>query len=242
MGLDMTGQLGSRAAAGRPVTTCTRRAFSGLALALGASALGTLALPRHALALLPADRTFDIRRNGSSVGRHRIAFSTSGSEVTVTTEIDITVKIAFITAFRYSQRARDLWRDEALASSDVVTDDDGKHSRVVLEAEGGLLRGAGPDGPIELPLGAMTDLCWWNAGIVRNDMLLDAQTGRVSALESWEVGSRRIEVAGGLVEARGYGIEASQGRAGEVWYDSRGRWIKALLRTRGEVLEYRLLA
>ncbi|MDX6750984.1 DUF6134 family protein [Geminicoccaceae bacterium 1502E] len=215
----------------------TRRRFGGLTLALGA-----LGLPLPALGFEPVDRTFEIRRKGSAVGFHRIAFERGAAGLAVTTEIDIAVKFAFITAFRYSQRGRDVWQDEKLVASEVATDDDGNRSRVVLEAVDGKLRGVGPKGGIEMPLGDMTDLCWWNPGIVRRERLLDAQTGIVSILQSWEVGSERIELESGPVEARGYGIEASQGRAGEVWYDPDGRWIKALLHTRGEVLEYRLLA
>lgn len=215
----------------------TRRRFGGLAMAMGA-----LGLPAPAWALEPVNRTFEIFRKGDHVGEHRVTFSASATGMEVVTEIDIAVKVAFITAYRYTQRGRDAWAGPRLVASEISTDDDGRKTHVVLGARDGQLLGEGPEGRIELPLGDMTDLCWWNPGIVQRQRLLDSQTGIVSPLDTWDLGRRSFVSGGQPVEAQGFGIRASEARGGEVWYDDEGGWVSAVLHTRGEVLEYRLRA
>ena len=48
----------------------------------------------------PADATFDVFRKGSHIGTHTIRFTSSGSGLAVTSELDLAVKVAFITAYR----------------------------------------------------------------------------------------------------------------------------------------------
>ena len=57
------------------------------------------------------NRTFEIFRKGERIGRNRVVFRPTGSGFEVATEIDIAVKMAFITAYRYRQEANDRWQN-----------------------------------------------------------------------------------------------------------------------------------
>lgn len=188
------------------------------------------------------DRTFDIFRKGERIGGNRVVFRPTGSGFEVVTEIDIAVKMAFITAYRYRQEANDRWQNGVLVASDVATDDNGERTRVRIREAAGRLKGEGPEGPLDLRLGILTDLCWWNPAIVRHDQLLDAQRGTIDKMALKDGEREIIRVAGQAVEASRYTLAASRGREGHIWYDAEGRWVQAVIRTRGELIEFRLAA
>lgn len=214
---------------------------------IGASCLGAaglLALPSAARAeRLLADRTFAIFRDGSEIGRHQVSFRPTADGVDVTTEIDITVKVAFITAFRFAQQARDHWDDGLLLESRVTTDDNGKTSATEIQARGAALSVAGgvDNRTMRVPLGTMTDIAFWNVDIVRQHELLDIQQATLTDVAASDRGSEAIDLPGGRIVAQRYSIHSRSGRSGDVWYDEAGNWVKGHLITRGEALDYRLI-
>ena len=63
----------------------------------------------------------------------------------MTSRLDLTVKMAFITAYRYEQTGEDDWQDDVLVRTRIETNDDGKDTLVVAEARDGKLAVEGPD-------------------------------------------------------------------------------------------------
>ena len=212
-----------------------------LILGAGACALGLLAgAPARAAAAKPADRVFDVLRRGSTIGRHRITFRQSGGQILADTDIQLAVRAAFIVVFRYRQTGEDVWEDGALVRSDVATNDDGKESRVTLGRAGDRLAGRGPRGAIDLPLGSMTDLNWYDRRIMERPQVLDAQNGAVNPLVRQGPLTETIEVGGRQIQATRYEVAAGS-QSGIIWYDETGSWTKGILRTKGEELDYRLV-
>jgi hypothetical protein len=218
--------------------TSGRRAFLGLA----GGALLAAGWPRAGRAdALPKDVRFRVLREGSEIGRHEFRFAPTPDGFTVDSEIELEVKIAFITAFRYAQRGRDLWVGDNLVASDVVTDDDGERTRLEARLEGGALRVEGARGEVWAPLGTMNDISFWNESIVAVRQLIDSKTGTIDPIRTNGRTSERIVVRGAEIAATSYAIESSRGRSGRIWYDRDGSWVKARLLTRGETLDYELV-
>jgi hypothetical protein len=221
---------------GRAPATMTRRGTLGLGL-------GLMALPwRAAWAGGPHDLVFEIIRKGEPIGRHGVRFLGDGDALEVVSEIDVTVRLAFITVFSFEQEARDRWQGRTLIGSTVTTDENGQRTRMSLEAKAGRLRGEGARGALDLPLGLFTDLSWWNRSIVEQDALIDAQTGEVAPVDLRTGRAGSVEIAGQPVAAQGFELASTKGRGGTIWYDMDGNWIAATMHTRGETLEYRLIA
>ena len=206
-------------------------------LALAAS---TLLLPTTELlaAPVPRDLSFRIYRKGEEIGVHRIRFAPVPGGMSVDTEIDLKVKMAFVTVFSYEQRGRDIWKDGKLVEAEYVTDDDGTRTRVDVSAEGERLRFEGPSGPFDMPLGTMTDLAFWNDAIVRVEQLVDSQTAEVAEVSSQPGRTERLLVGDREIHASRYELASSNGRSGSIWYDDHGRWVKGIMHTRGETLDY----
>jgi hypothetical protein len=220
----------------------TRR--GALALVGGGLAAGVMR-PRASLAAAagaaPRDLLFSIRRKGDKIGEHGVRFDPAPGGRRVTSEVQLAVKIAFITAYRYAQRGEDVWRDDGvLVSTRIRTVDDGKETLVTAEPQDGKLVVSGPKGDYTLPLGAMTDINFWNEAITRQPRLIDSQSAELVSLAVQPNAVERLTIGGRAVRARRFSMSASKGRAGTVWYDETGTLVKATVLTRGETLEYEL--
>lgn len=157
--------------------TAARYALTGAALGLLMIGAAHAAISGKLPAVTPGTSLgFDIYRGGSDIGRHVVSFAQDGDDFIVKTEIDMKVKIAFITAFRYEHRATEVWRDGRLVSLQSTTFDDGKNYFVNATAR--------PDGLwVESSLGnylAAADTIpssYWNPAILERDKVLNTQKG-----------------------------------------------------------------
>lgn len=190
---------------------------------------------------VPEDRRFVVFRKGEEIGTHAVTFAAAADGLAVRHEIDFTVKLAFIPVYRYRQAAEDRWRQGKLVASDVETDDNGERTSVRIRERGGRLACEGPRGVLEAALGTMTDLSYWNVAILRQRRLINAQHGELAPLALDGGVLETIEVKGRPLAARRWQMHSEDSGGGEVWYDEAGRIVKAIVRTRGEVLDYRLL-
>lgn len=224
----------------RPVAACPLPRRAALGVVAGALVLGRWPGLARAAAL-PESRAFRVYREGEEIGRHDYVFTPTADGFTVDSHVELVVKVAFITAFRYEQRGRDVWVGEKMVASDIVTDDDGERTRLQARAAGEALLVDGATGEVKAPLGTMTDVSFWNDAIVRARELIDSKTGELGPLQVRGRASERIVVRGEEIAAAGYTIESSRGRSGQIWYDHDGNWVKARLVTRGETLEYELI-
>ena len=124
--------------------------------------------------------------------------------------------------------------------ADIAFAADGKG--LFLVGQGDRLVGSGPRGNIDLPIGTMNDLSWWNEGIVKATRVLDAQNGGTNPVRATGPVTETIDAAGRRIEASRYDVTMGSKHSGATWYDREGRWVKTLLITKGEELDYRFAA
>ena len=80
------------------------------AIALAGSGMLALGLVNRAAAAAPADLQLNVFRKGSPIGTHVIRFSQTGGTLKVTSQVDLRVKVAFITVYSYRQTATTIGR------------------------------------------------------------------------------------------------------------------------------------
>lgn len=212
------------------------------ALLLAGGGLCGLTIPRAVGALEPAGSLrLAIHRGGDEIGRYTIDFARKGKSLEVRTQVAIEVSITVVPVFRYEQKAHDLWRDGVLVESHVTTNDNGEITELDAFAEDGQLIVRGAETTRRLPLGIMTDLCFWNRAIVEQSDILDVKSGELHGLAASPVGTETIAVGGDELACARYAMR-TETRNGEIWYDKAGRWVQAVVTTRGEKLLYKLEA
>ena len=89
------------------------------AIALASSGMAAIGFANWASARAPADLQLNVYRKGSPIGTHVIRFSQTGGILKVTSQIDLRVKVAFITVFNYQQTGNDDWENGVLVRTRI---------------------------------------------------------------------------------------------------------------------------
>ena len=220
-----------------------RRLLAGGAAACGgllfANALAWPATARAA-AIPPAQRMpFSVRRGDDFIGEHVVSFRRDGNRVEVSVAAAFQVKIAFITAWRYTHQNREVWEDGRLISVDSTTDDDGTARRVTARATAAGLEVDGRDGRFTVPADTVST-SWWNAEVVNRSEVLDTQNGVMRAYDVAAGPLETVTAAGRPVRARGYTLSGDFDL--RIWYSEQDQWVKMRFDARGEPVHYRLQA
>ncbi len=184
-----------------------------------------------------------VSRKGIDVGRYTLRFRPEEDGFTCSASIEIAVKFAFMTAYRYTQTSEDLWRNGQLVQAVITTDDDGDRSSVVIEAQEQKLLVEGPLGLIVAPIGTLTDGSLWNIAVTKQSQVIDGQRGDLMQIGGHGPFYERISLEGKSTSTRRYTFQSDPEHemAGTLWYDQMDRLTKIMLQTRGERLEYRLV-
>ena len=168
-----------------------------------------------------------------------MTFRSDGDRLTVETRVEITVKVLFVTAFRFRHEAKEVWQSDRLVSVKSTTDDNGTVLRVSGNAVADGFRITGEDGPFLASAHLLTSNALWDSRIVRESRLIDVQHGGEIGLVTQQLGDEQVETARGSVRAARHHMITPY-YAGSVFYDSEGRWVKGLLELKGERVEYAL--
>lgn len=150
--------------------------------------------------------------DGKPIGEHRFTVSGQGDERKVVSEADFAVRFLGVTAYRYRHKATEVWRGECLTSLSSTTDDDGKPESVRADQNDALLKGC------------VMSFAYWNPAIQTQTRLLNAQTGKLEAVQVRRIGSGSVEVRGKPVEATEFRITGPANPI-VVWYSAQGEWI-----------------
>lgn len=207
--------------------------------------LGTL-LPRAAWAFTPPQGdalSFSVfRKQDSPMGSHRMRFTRDGDRLIMEKAIDLEVTLAFVTAYRYRHRNREVWQDGRLVEIETKTNDDGDDY---------WLRGsAGPDGfQVDGSGGrymAPADIIptsYWNHATTGASQLLDTQRGLIMEVRMEDRGAETLETQAGPIQARHHTINILTNPPGktdriDLWYDDNGQWVGLAFQAKGQKISY----
>ncbi|MEQ8967293.1 MAG: DUF6134 family protein [Azospirillaceae bacterium] len=220
----------------RPVLAGLGAAALGAALPFGLSRSATASVPMNGIppaGLIP----FDIRRGDSVIGAHTLRFSGDASRLTVDIAIDIEVKAAFITVYRYTHRNTETWADGRLQAIQTRTDDNGDTLSVSGRATADGFRVEGSQGTVAAPADILPT-SYWNIGTVEATRLLDTQKGTIREVSIAPAGRETVTAAGRQVQATRYAVTGDLTL--DVWYSDPGQWVKMYFQARGATIDYTL--
>lgn len=180
----------------------------------------------------PADSRFTVMREGSPIGTHRIRTEQVGDETRVAVEIDLQVRIAFVTVYRYSHRNRETWRDGRLVAIDTRTDDNGTVTSVRGRATQAGFAIEASAGDRILP-GDVLPTSYWRPIDPDRTRLLDTQTGRLLDVRVRREGEERLPA--GLLATR-YSVRGDLDV--DLWYDGGERLRRIAFDYRGARFDY----
>lgn len=184
----------------------------------------------------PGDLAFAVYRGDAPFGSHRIAFETRDEELHVTVEIDLAVRAAFLTLFRYTHRNREVWRDGRLVRLDTETDDDGRRHWVRARAEADGLRVESTAGTITVPPD-IVPTSYWHPATVEQTRMLDTQHGRIVEVSIDRMGSDPVLAGYRALPATRFRMSGDLDL--DLWYGEDGTWLQTRFSVRGSDISYR---
>jgi Family of unknown function (DUF6134) len=155
---------------------------------------------------------FQALLDGTPIGQHRFSVSGQGEERKVVSEASFNVKFLGLSAYTYRHKATEQWHGECLTALNSTTDDDGKPESVRADRNDALLKGC------------VMSFAYWNPAIQTQTRLLNAQTGKLEAVQVKRVGTGTVEVRGKPVEATEVRISGTANPI-VVWYSPQGEWV-----------------
>lgn len=180
---------------------------------------------------------FDVRRNGTLVGSHTVAFTRHGERLSTSTRFEVAVDVLFFTAYRYVYASEAVWTGACLEGLTATTDDNGKESVVRVARSGEELSVSGPKGTSTARRETLPTE-HWSSAVVGHDAVINTITGRINRVEIASAGAETVKTADGRTIAASryvYGGELDN----EVWYDAQGRWVKMRFPAKdGSSIEY----
>ena len=177
-----------------------------------------------ALAVVPATENlvFQVSRNGSPIGAHRVIFRTTGGGLTAQIDAAFTVGFGFITLYRYHHQAEERWRDGVFQSLRSTTNDNGKPFTVDARRvpNGILIRATGLPNQLA-PANALPLTHWAIAAM--DAPLFNPETGEMLREAATPRGAGTVKLADGTpIAATGYALGGEAPI--EDWYDKSQIW------------------
>ena len=201
-------------------------------LLVGSAPLGALA---QALPYGPT-LSFAVYRNGEQIGKHTLTFQQNGSNLTVSTAVDLAVKMLGFTAYRYSHRAQETWAGDTFQSASTQTDDNGTKYTVQAKRTPAGIDVQRSSGHEVMPTGVLPS-SHWNVRQISQSSLLNTQNGNQAQVKVTPLGREKIKTASSWIDATHYRYSGDVTK--DQWFDDRGRWVKTTFpASDGSTIEY----
>lgn len=175
------------------------------------------------LSLYGSGIDFDVYRHGAKVGHHKVQFDYSDSELLVSSQFFLEIRVLFVSAYRYIYQSESIWRQGELYSLKATVDDDGTVFSVSATRNGKTYRISNPDGA-EAARAPVYPTNHWNIGVLEENRVLNTLTGRINNVSIVQKGRENVQTEWGYVMATRYAYTGDFDT--EVWYDDAGRWVK----------------
>src|SRR5580693_10267562 len=193
---------------------------------------------------LPAaggSRRFSVLYKGFKIGAHTVSYSPATGETRVDTDIDLSVKVAFLSVFAFRHRSQEIWRAGRLMSLNSETVEHGETLHVEGAAMPQGFRVVSKAGPVIASAATLTSNSLWTPAMLEQATVVDAQRGGIMGVSARKFADEQIVIAGSPVRATRYTV-ITPFFAGTVWYDKANRWVSAEFERDGSKVEYELEA
>ena len=201
-----------------------------------ARAAAAIVLPTPA-----GDRRFAVLYKGFKIGGHTVSYSSATGETRVDTDIDLSVKVAFLSVFAFRHRSQETWRAGRLISLNSETVEHGETLHVEGAATPQGFRVMSKAGPVIASPATLTSNSLWTPAMLEQATVVDAQRGGIIGVSARKFADEQIAIAGRPVAATRYTLITPY-FAGTVWYDKTNLWVHGEFERDGSKVDYQLEA
>ncbi len=137
---------------------------------------------------------FDVIRKNKVIGSHEILFSEKNGYIHIETNIDVEVKIFFVTAYEFFHQSTEVWKDGNFIKINGYSDfEDEREYFIKGEIKDDFFFASGMDGELKLDKNLIPSN-FWNQDVMYQKQIFDTQKGIVRKLDVKEIGADTIEI------------------------------------------------
>jgi hypothetical protein len=167
------------------------------------------------------------------IGTHVLNFACEGDDLIVETEVDVKVKVLFVTAYQRQARYREVWRDDRLISYEARTNDGGEVFVTTAWVDGGEMVVDGLKKGVRVPLNTVSSHPW-NIDAVDRAIVFGQRDGRIHRVNVETAGEETVRIGGKSINARKYVVRGDLER--ELLYGPDGTWLQWRLKRDGKAI------
>lgn len=167
------------------------------------------------------------------IGTHVLNFSCDGENLVVETDVDVKVKILFVTVYKRKARLREVWRGDRLIAYDARTDDGGDLYETSARIEGDKMIVDGVEKGVAVPLNTISTHPW-NVEAVDRSTIFGQRDGKVRKVQVEEAGWESLKIGNRPIDARKFVVRGDLER--ELFYDAAGTWLQWRLERDGKTV------
>ena len=161
---------------------------------------------------IPKDNkaTYDVIRKNKIIGTYEILFSENNGNLILETNIDIEVKVFFVTAYKFSHKSKEIWNNDNFVQIDGYTNfEDEREYFIKGEKKDDFLYASGMEGELKLDKNLIPSN-YWNQEVMYQNARFDTQKGIVRKLDVKEAGIENIEINNILIECNKFILNATR--------------------------------
>lgn len=182
---------------------------------------------------------FNVYFGDTEIGQHTFVLTEhEGGERELVSNANFDIKILFAHVYSYLHTADEKWQGDCLTGLTAHTNDNGTTTAIKGKlGDDGFALEVGKTKKM-LPACPMT-FAYWNPVYLKQDKLLNPQTGEWLDVKIKSLGNESIEVRGQQTPAEHYRIEGKKLKI-DVWYSPDKEWLALTSTVSQGVVSYRL--
>jgi len=182
---------------------------------------------------------FNVYLDDKKVGTHLFEVIGAEEQRQVQSTANFNVKFLFFSAYRYQHTNTERWADDCLLRFDAKTNVNGEPTEVSGQTGDAGFVVKKSDSQELLP-GCIMSFAYWNPEFLKQERLLNPQTGEFLDVDVELMGAETLEVRGQKIAAQRYRITAKDIDL-LVWYSNDDEWLglESVAKT-GHIIRYEL--
>ena len=190
------------------------------AVALAAPAVPSTGTPAAApSATKHIHRVFDIMRKGSKIGTDTFDITRTADKTDIKIATHITVKIAFITAYRYDHTETGSFKGNQILSFTSTTDDNGTAHQISAAPAGGKITLTVDGAASTAPKGTVP-ASLFSASMSKQPQIFDPANGKRMAINPQDLGQETVAINGAPQQLDHIKLDGDFPR--DLWFDADG--------------------
>ncbi len=167
------------------------------------------------------------------IGTHTLTFACDGEELIVSTDVDVEVKLLFVTAYERKAHYREVWQGDQLIAYEAQTNDGGDRYVTKARIDGDEIVVDGVKKGVRVPLDTVPSHPW-NVDVIDRSTVFGQRDGSIHNVYVETTDEEIVTIGDKAITAKKYTVRGDLER--ELLYGPDGTWLQWRLERDGKAI------